>query len=187
MNQPNTDGQVLQYAAVTPPVTLPFIYYVNGIQTDAQTHAQTATSLSVLTERVVFGVYNASAVRRLCLFLLFCVTAVGCGSVAEDSRQNMHKLQLAMHEFAIQNGGNWPERLDQLKELVGGDAVYRTIMKNPLTGDDPGYEYETPQRLLGAKEPYSRIVVLHQLRGGKRDTSLKVGYADGSVRQMGTD
>ncbi|MCI0640767.1 MAG: hypothetical protein L0Y72_00220 [Gemmataceae bacterium] len=61
MNQPNTDGQVLQYAAVSPPVTLPRIYYVNGIQTEAQTHAQTATSLSILTERVVFGVYNQSA------------------------------------------------------------------------------------------------------------------------------
>jgi hypothetical protein len=61
MNLPTTDGEVLAYQAVTPPGTTARIYYVNGIQTDAEGHAQTATALSILTEHVVQGVYNATA------------------------------------------------------------------------------------------------------------------------------
>jgi hypothetical protein len=58
---PSIDGQVLSYSAVVPPNPMPRIYYVNGIQTDAEGHARSATALSILTERVVNGVYNASA------------------------------------------------------------------------------------------------------------------------------
>jgi hypothetical protein len=61
MNIPTSNGQVLEYQTVMPPNTVPRIYYVNGIQTDAETHAKTATALSLLTERVVHGVYNATA------------------------------------------------------------------------------------------------------------------------------
>jgi hypothetical protein len=58
---PEVDGQVVDYAAVRPTNQLPRIYYVNGIQTDGVTHAKTAIALSILTERVVHGVYNATA------------------------------------------------------------------------------------------------------------------------------
>ncbi len=58
---PKTDGQVSEYAAVLPPNSMPRIYYVNGIQTDGMGHAKTAYALSVLTEHVIYGVYNATA------------------------------------------------------------------------------------------------------------------------------
>src|SRR5262245_17800740 len=58
---PTSDGEVNDFAAVLPPNAVPRIYYVNGIQTDGKGHAQTATALSVLTEHVVTGVYNATA------------------------------------------------------------------------------------------------------------------------------
>jgi hypothetical protein len=60
------------------------------------------------------------------------------------------------------------------------------LMKNPLTGDDPGYEYVKPKGNLNDKRFDSQQVILYQLRGGKRDTSIKVGYADASVRMLGT-
>jgi hypothetical protein len=58
---PETNGQVTEYAAVLPPNSVPRNYYVNGIQTDGETHAKTTFALSLLTEHVVNGVYNATA------------------------------------------------------------------------------------------------------------------------------
>jgi hypothetical protein len=58
---PTRNGEVIDYQAVQPALSLPRIYYVNGIQTDGETHARSATVLSILTERVVHGVYNATA------------------------------------------------------------------------------------------------------------------------------
>jgi|GEM_PF-3405694 len=58
---PVSNGQVIDYAAVVPSNSTPRIYYVNGIQTDGADHAKTAYTLSVLTEHVVHGVYNATA------------------------------------------------------------------------------------------------------------------------------
>ncbi len=58
---PSHDGQVLAYDAFQPPRDVPRIYYVNGIQTSAQQHAEIAQLLSVLCEHTVFGLYNASA------------------------------------------------------------------------------------------------------------------------------
>jgi hypothetical protein len=60
MKYPANDGDVTEYQAVTPPNRTPRIYYVNGMQTDAKTHAQSCTCLSILTERVVHGVFNAT-------------------------------------------------------------------------------------------------------------------------------
>jgi hypothetical protein len=111
----------------------------------------------------------------------------GCGDRAEDSRQQMHKLQQAMIEYAVKHEGEWPDRLDQLKDKLGGEAELRKLMKNPLTGDDPGYEYVKPPGKLSDSNPRWQQAVLYQLRGGKRDTNLKVGYADGSVRPLETD
>jgi len=110
----------------------------------------------------------------------------GCGDRAEDSRQQMHKFQLAGLEYAIDHAGEWPDRLDQLKDQLGGDAAFRKLMKNPVTGDDPGYEYVKPKRKLKDPEFDGQQVILYQLRGGSRDTTLKVGYADGSVRFLGS-
>jgi hypothetical protein len=110
----------------------------------------------------------------------------GGGDRAEDSRHNMHKLQIALLEYADKKNGEWPDRLDQIKEDVGGEAAMAKLMKNPLTGDDPGYEYVKPKGNLNDKRFDSQQVILYQLRGGKRDTSIKVGYADASVRMLGT-
>ena len=59
-------------------------------------------------------------------------------------------------------------------------------MKNPLTGDDPGYEYVKPNGNANDSDFDSQQVILYQLRAGAQDDSLKVGYADGSVRPEGS-
>jgi hypothetical protein len=55
------------------------------------------------------------------------------------------------------------------------DSVDLTGRVNPITGDDPGYEYVKP-----AKYDLDTVVI-YQLRYGERDTSLPVAFADGSV------
>jgi hypothetical protein len=61
---------------------------------------------------------------------------------------------------------------------IGNGKDFATLLKNPLTGDDPGYEYAQPPEgtTVGQAVP-----IIYQLRGGKRDSSLAVGYANGSV------
>src|SRR6476646_12207962 len=88
----------------------------------------------------------------------------GCGDRAEDSRQQMHKLQLAMIDYAEKHGGEWPERLEQIKDNVGGEAAFSKLMKNPSTGDDPGYEYAKPEGKWGDAKFDSQQVILYQLR-----------------------
>ena len=111
----------------------------------------------------------------------------GCGGDrAEESRHNMNKLQLGMHVYAHKHQGDWPERLDQIKDEVGGADAFSKLMKNPQTGDDPGFEYVRPKGRLSDPSFDAQQVILYQLRSGKRDSSLKVGYADGSVRPLGS-
>lgn len=58
---PSNDGDVFPYAWYPASPSIPRFYYVNGIQTDAQTHADSALELSWIAERTVYGVYNRSA------------------------------------------------------------------------------------------------------------------------------
>ncbi len=76
---------------------------------------------------------------------------------------------------------------DQVKPLIGKEGPlgpighgkdYAKLTANPLTGDNPGYEYVKPKD----DAPSATTVVLYQLRGGKRDETLKVAFKDGSVR-----
>lgn len=60
MPEPTHDGDVIPYVPPGYSTDSPRVYYVNGIQTSAETHARTALTLATLIERPVYGVYNAS-------------------------------------------------------------------------------------------------------------------------------
>src|SRR5262249_53925168 len=55
---PTYGGQILEFVTGTPRRTTPRIYFVNGIQTNGKEHAQAATEVATITERVVSGVFN---------------------------------------------------------------------------------------------------------------------------------
>lgn len=57
---PSGDGQVQEYRSPCAKGGRPMIVYVNGIQTTGDEHQATAVMLSELTQRSVFGVYNAT-------------------------------------------------------------------------------------------------------------------------------
>lgn len=107
---------------------------------------------------------------------------VGCGA-AEQARlkmqsvNNMKMLLIAMLNYEKVNE-QWPDKVADIHDQLENNVdMYVT---NPVTGENPGYEYVKPEGEAG-----SDTIVLYQLRDGKRDTELPVGYADGSVRKIG--
>ena len=94
------------------------------------------------------------------------------------SSNNMHQMATAMLIYRTRNGGQWPDRLDQIAKEVGGEEQYLQLMLNPVTHSEPGYEYVKPP--AGTLQ-LSQVIVLYQLRNGKRDTALPVAYGDGHV------
>ena len=62
---PTSDGQVNLYNLAGSSMFTPRIYFVNGIRVVPRDHAVTAAYLSLLIERPLVGVYNATAGLRL--------------------------------------------------------------------------------------------------------------------------
>ena len=62
---PSRDGEVNTYNLALSPVTIPRIYFVNGIRVIGSEHARTAAYLSLLVERPIVGVYNKTAGQYL--------------------------------------------------------------------------------------------------------------------------
>ena len=59
---------------------------------------------------------------------------------------------------------NWPERLDQIRGVFDV-SEFDEAMKNPYTGDDPGYEYVKPGIPKEGHTLNADAILLYQLRG----------------------
>lgn len=126
--------------------------------------------------------FKRLASLRLLAVAMLAISAVGCGG--GDAANNMESMQqlkglvkgvLNFHE----SKAAYPDSLDDLTAM---DSSLTSLLANPLTGDNPGYEYVKP---VDESAGMSQTVVLYQLRGGKRDETLPVAYLDGSVRPIG--
>ena len=120
---------------------------------------------------------NRAALLALVMSFAGC-SAPKAEAVMQSSNQ-MKELILGLHDYQASNG-DWPQTLEQIREMT--DTDLDVLMKNPVTGDDPGYEYVPP----AVDADPATTVVLYQLRDGQRDTTLRVGYADGSVASPGS-
>jgi hypothetical protein len=112
----------------------------------------------------------------------------GCGGSTAmqeiESKDNMKILGMAIIQYKGDEG-QWPDSLDQVEEQakkvaadMGSDKDFATLMTNPITGDNPGYQYVVPAE----GDPIEETVMLYQLRGGERDETLAKCYQSGSVR-----
>ena len=103
-----------------------------------------------------------------------CAGMLGCESSKDKSISHMRSLCIAIVEHGIKHDA-WPEDLSALKGIDAG------ILENPLTGDNPGYEYIKP---VGIKpnDVNSQWILLYQLRGGQRAENLLVCCLDGAIR-----
>lgn len=124
----------------------------------------------------------------LCL-LLFVVMLSGCPDLQTSdvrraaqrvsSRNNIKQLTLALLQFH-EDQQRWPDQLTELLPILDGNT---SVLSNPITGDEPGYDYVKPS-ISPDSSLASRTVVIYQMRRGKRDTDLDVGYLDGSVKLL---
>jgi hypothetical protein len=105
---------------------------------------------------------------------------VGCSDPRGESQIQMNKLQLALYEYAQSHENEWPDSLNQIKELVGGESAFKQLITNPVTGDNPGYEYVKPLGNPSDPDYNPHQLILYQLNNGQRDTTLKSGYSDGA-------
>ena len=93
-----------------------------------------------------------------------------------SSRNNMKQMVLALLEH-YEKKQQWPNGLDELLPLLDNNHA---VFDNPLTGDNPGYEYVKPSAPLEEIKD-AETIVLYQLRNGQRDRKLAVAYLDGQV------
>ena len=112
-------------------------------------------------------------------------TFVGCGldnatqaKAKLDSSNQMKELILAVRNYHASNDDQWPDKLSEIAAFT--DTSFEQLMKNPVTGSDPGYEYVKPEDGADLKT----TLILYQLRNGQRATDLKVGYADNRVAEL---
>lgn len=95
-----------------------------------------------------------------------------------SSVNKMKTLILGIIKFH-EKEGTWPDNLEAIMPLVQNDP---TLLHNPLTDAKPGYDYVKPPATMTPAQG-GNTIVLYQLRKGKRDRKLEVGYLDGSVRE----
>jgi hypothetical protein len=117
------------------------------------------------------------------------LTTSGCdtGKTRIESSSNIKELWSALYAYH-EDKKAWPDKLDQGQPYLGkqgmfGHAIgngkdFAALLANPLTGDNPGYEYVKPKE----DDPGRKTIMIYQLRGGKRDEAVPVGFKDGSVR-----
>lgn len=123
----------------------------------------------------------------ICLMIaLLLVAVLALGPLCSKARPRHYKAQTELRmrnllratlEYRKANGNQWPGQLDVVEEYLGGFEL-REMIPNSITGDNPGFEYVKP---TDDSDP-ATTVILYQLRDGRRDASLSVGFADGSVR-----
>ena len=93
----------------------------------------------------------------------------------ETATQNAQSLGDAVVIYHLARN-KWPESLNDTKEYLD-DKKLAELLKNPLTGDNPGYEYVKPT----VARPDPKTILVYQLRDGKRDMSLPVVYTNGKM------
>jgi hypothetical protein len=95
---PARDGEVNVYNLTESPFATPLVYFVNGIRVVGREHALTASYLSVLIERPVWGVFNKTAGVRL-------------GSVADLAQCLLDYTQNATARLGSRSNQNKPAQV----------------------------------------------------------------------------
>jgi len=92
-----------------------------------------------------------------------------------QAMNRMRNILGGIVNYRANHKDTWPNQLEDIQEDLY--SPLDGLIVNPYTHDNPGYEYVKPPE--GA-DP-ATTVVMYQLRDGKRDLGLAVGYGDGRV------
>jgi prepilin-type processing-associated H-X9-DG protein len=90
------------------------------------------------------------------------------------SASNMQNIGIAISMYLDQNGGQWPDQLEQLEQYLGN---MEQLLINPRTSANPGFLYQKP---AAGADPESTPVI-YEIDNGKKDPDGAILYADGHV------
>ncbi|MCS7303855.1 MAG: hypothetical protein NZ602_01940 [Thermoguttaceae bacterium] len=110
----------------------------------------------------------------------------GCQSEATRSLEGVEAWLARIKDFYHRHQ-RWPERLEDLQECFDTQEDFQRALLNPVTQEDPGYEYVKPPEWLQGTPLSKRVVILYQLRASGRAEDLPVGYMDGQARLLQPD
>jgi HPt (histidine-containing phosphotransfer) domain-containing protein len=96
-----------------------------------------------------------------------------------QSMSNLRQIGIAIHMYAQDNGNAFPKSFDDLAKYLGGGADQ--VLKNPATGEKPGYILEPPADKLTDVKNASTTAMAREAKGGKADPNGAVLYVDGHV------
>ena len=112
------------------------------------------------------------------------ITAAREAARRAQSANNLHQLGIAIHRYHSIKG-EWPSDIYELDPHLAN--MLPQLIVNPVTGDDPGYEYVNPEpSAMRDIIPFNTILI-YQLRDGQRDLELDVLYSDGAVAPLGRE
>ena len=100
------------------------------------------------------------------------------------SMNNVHQLLTGLMQYATDHDGQWPDKLEQLKELLGGDESFKRVMTNPLTGDAEGFIYQKPGGKMSDLKNPGGMPVIWEAKDGRKNDAGAIGYADGHVANV---
>jgi len=107
----------------------------------------------------------------------------GCQSEEARSLPGVQAWVARLEEFYHRHQ-RWPDHLEDLQEGFDTPEELQQALHNPVTGQHPGYEYVKPPDWVRNTPLAERVVILYQLREGRRAHDLPVGYANGQVRLL---
>ena len=112
------------------------------------------------------------------------VTALALAGCQSEEARSLPGVQawLARLEEFYHRHQRWPDRLEELQECFDTPEEFHQALHNPVTGQRPGYEYVKPPDWVRNTPLAERVVIVYQLRQGRRAADLPVGYANGQVR-----
>jgi len=105
----------------------------------------------------------------------------GCQSEENRSLPGVQAWLGRLEEFYHRHQ-RWPDRLEDLQEYFDTPEQFQRALHNPVTREHPGYEYIKPPDWVRNTPLAERVVIVYQLRQGRRAADLPVGYANGQVR-----
>lgn len=126
------------------------------------------------------GITHPARAAAILALSACCLAPAGCGSPEAASVGHLDLLGSCVRDYH-RKYGKPPDVLAQLEEFFGSPEEYAAALKNPLTGDDPGYLYVRPPAGVLDSSLSWRVVMLYQLRGGQKAEDLPVGYAAGGT------
>ncbi|MBI1375615.1 MAG: hypothetical protein GC159_23135 [Phycisphaera sp.] len=107
------------------------------------------------------------------------VTGAQAKAQRAGAMNQMRQLLIAMIQYANDNDGAAPDKLEDIKPYFGDDAMFDKMLTHPSTGEKPGFIYVKPKGKL--LEAGADTVLLYEARNGKKAKRGALGYADGHV------